>query len=163
MVVVLTNITATARRSYDSLNQKNVRWPQGDRGVTSRFLQLKQVCRTAAVRAPWGRRKDAVKPPYYFLDTLDRVKTVCHLTAVARRPYGHRTMTMRCGCGIAVSEKVWYQLKKTQGLWWPCGVLKSVRSPYGLHKNRKVTVRVGRLRSPYGGRKHAASYMWPWL
>ena len=76
------------------------RRPGGDRTGTSRFLQLLHVCRTAAVRAPWGRRKDAVRPPYDFLGTQDRAKTVCLLTAIARRPYGHRTMTLRCGCGV---------------------------------------------------------------
>ena len=51
--------------------------------------------------------------------------------------------------------------KNPQGLRWPCGELKAVRSPYGLHKNRKAAVRFGRLRSSYGRCKHAASYMWP--
>ena len=52
--------------------------------------------------------------------------------------------------------------KKPQGLRCRCGVLKPVRSRYGLHKNRKAAVRFGGLRSPYGRHKHAASYMWPW-
>ena len=51
---------------------------------------------------------------------------------------------------------------KTQGLRWPCGVLKTVRSPYGLHKNCKAAIRFGGLRSPYGRRKHTASYLWLW-
>ena len=93
------------------------RRPGGDRTATSQFLQLLQVCRTAAVRAPWGRRKNAVRPPYDFLGTQDRVKTVCYFTAIARRPYGHRKMTLRCGCGIAVSEKKFnVNLRKNAGL-----------------------------------------------
>ena len=114
-----------------------------------------------AVRPPWGRRRDAVRPPYDFLGTQDRVKYVCHLTAIARRPYGHRTVALWCGCGIAVSEKKFnVKLKNPQGLRWPCGVLKTVRSPYGLHKNRKAAVRFGGQRSP--PQTHRKLYMWPW-
>ena len=103
-LIVGTNVTATPRRSFNSWNQNRkvtTRRPGGDRTATSRLLQLLQACRTAAVRAPQGRRKDAVRPPYDFLVPRDRVKTVCHLTGIARRPYGHRTVILRCGCGVA--------------------------------------------------------------
>ena len=99
MIDEIKNCKVTARRQG------------GDRTATSRFLELLQVCRTTAVRAPWGRYKATARPPYDFLGTQDRVKTVCHLTAIARRPYGHRTLTLWCGCvwlrrcGIVVSEK----------------------------------------------------------
>ena len=54
------------RTIHEIKNTKvTARRPGGDRTATSRFLQLLQVCRTAAVRAPWGRRKDAVDVPAY--------------------------------------------------------------------------------------------------
>ena len=132
------------------MKSKNIRWPQGGREVTVR--RPHGCCRTAAVRASWGRRKAAVRPPDDFLGTQDRVKTVCHLTTIARRPYGHRTATSRCGCVVAALRF----LKKS------LVTSKTVRSPYGLHKNLKAAVRFGRLWSPHGRRKHATSYMWPW-
>ena len=49
-------------------------------------------------------------------------------------------------CGIAVSEEKFNaKLKKMQGLRRPCGELKTVTSPYGLHKNRKAALWFGRL------------------
>ena len=91
-----------------------------------------------AVRLPWGRHKDAVRPPYDVLGTQDRVKTECHLTAITRPPYGDLVMWLRhCGFWKSLISS----LKKPQGLRLPCGELNTIRSPYGLHK---------KLRPPYG-------------
>ena len=80
-------------------------------------------------------------------------------------PHGHRKVTLRCGPAVTALrflKKYNVKSKKTQGLRWLCGVLKTARSPCSLHKNRKAAVRFVGLRSPYCRRKHAASYMWPW-
>ena len=48
----------------------------------------------------------------------------------------------RCGFWKKFNVK----LEKTQGLQWPCGELKTVRSPHGLHKKRKAAVRFGGIK-----------------
>ena len=138
------------------------RGPGCERTATVRYQHGCCSYHRFAIRPPYGRLKETVRSPYDFLGTQDRVKTVCHLTSIARPPYGLRTVILRCGCGVAFSEKGFnVRFKKPQGLWWPCGELKTVRSPYGLLKKRKAAVRLRELRSLYGRRKHAASYMWP--
>ena len=71
-----------------------------------------------------------MRPPYDFLGTQDRVKTVCYITAIARRPYDDLAVWLR-RCGIAVSEK---------GLMLS---LKNARLAMTLRcaKNRKVALR----------------------
>ena len=113
----------------------------GPYGDLTRLLQLQQVCRTAAVR--FSRHP---RPPRG------------HRKVTVRWPWGAVAASWHCG----FCKKFNVKFKKPQVLRWPCGVLKTVRSPYGLHKNRKAAVRFEGLRSPYGRRKHAASYMWPW-
>ena len=121
------------------MKSKTVRWLQGNREVTVR--RPHGSC--SYISLPYGRLKDAVRPPYDFLGTQDRLETVCPLTATVRWP-----------CGVVATlrflKKFNVKLKKTQGLRWPCGVLKTVRSPCGLYKKRKVAVRFRGLRSPYG-------------
>ena len=152
------------RTIYEIQNCKmTARRPGGDRTANSRFLQLLQVCRTAAVRPPEGRCEAAVR----FSRHPRKSKNACHLTVIANRPHDQRTMPLQCGCGVSALrslKKYNVKLTKTRGLRWPCSVLKTVRSLYSLHKNRKVTARFmgGGLRSPYGHRKHTASYMWSW-
>ena len=151
-------------RSIHEIKKRKVtaRRPWGDRTATSRSLQLLQACRTAAVRAPQGRREAAVRFSRHPRQGKNRMPPHGHRKATVRPPYGDLAVWLR-RCDIAVSEKKFnVNLKKPQGLRWPCGVLKTVRSPYGLHKNSKAAVRFGGLRSPYGRCKHAASYMWPW-
>ena len=147
------------RRLHDDLtiheikNRKvTARRPGGDHTATSRFLQLLQVCRTAAVRAPHGRRKDAVRPPFDFLGTQDRGKPY----ATSRSSQGDRTATVQWPCGVVAALRF---LKKSS-----MSSKKTARLAMILRraKNRKVAVRIWGLRSPYGRRKHAASYMWPW-
>ena len=135
----------------------------GDRTATSQLLQLLQVCRTAAIRVPWGRRKDTVRPPYDFLGTQDRVKTICHLIAIARSLYGHCMVTLRCSYGVAVSEKMFnVKLKKNARLVMTLRRAKNREVVVWFAQNSKAPVWFGGLRAPYGRRKHATSYMWPW-
>ena len=164
-VVVVTNVTATARRSYDSWNQKlqgdrkeTGRWPYGDLTVLAVITSLPCGRRKGAVRPPQGRREAAVRFSRHPRQGKNRMPPHGHRKATVRPPYDDRAALRHCGFWKKFNVK----LKKSQGLRWPCGVLKTVRSPYGLHKNRKVAVRFWGKRSPYGRRKHAASYMWPW-
>ena len=158
-----------------------LRRPHGDRSIneiknrkeTGRWPHSDLMIVAVATSLPWGRRKGAVRPPEGRREAdvrfsrhprqgKNRMPPHGHRKATVPPPYGDLTAWLRC-CGIVVSEKKFnVKLKKTQGLRWPCGVLKTVRSPYGLYKNRKAAVRFGGLRSPHSRRKHAASYMWPW-
>ena len=132
------------------------RRPGGDHTAPSRLLHLPQFYRTAAVRPQQGRHEAAVRFSRHPRQGKNRMAPHGHRKATVRPPYGGLAVWLR-RCGIAVSEKKFnVKLKKTQGLRWPCG------SSYGLHKNRKAILQFEGLRSPYGHRKHAASYMWPW-
>ena len=135
------------------------------------LLLLSHICYTTTslpyggckggVRLPQGRREAAVRFFRHPRQGKNCMKPHGHRKATVQPPYGDLAVWLG-RCGIAVPERKFnVKLKKTQGLRWPCGVLKTVRSPYGLHKNRKAAVRFGGLRSPCGRRKHAANYTWP--
>ena len=77
------------------------RRPYGDRMTLSRLMQLLQICRMATVRAPRGRRKDVVRPPYDFLAPKAGWKPY----VIARPPNDDLVVWLR-RCDIAVSENV---------------------------------------------------------
>ena len=115
----------------------------------------------SAIHEITNRKVTARRPefPHTALSRLLQLPQVCH-AALARPPCGGdiAVWLRRCAFWKAFNVK----LKETQSLRAPCGELKTVRSPFGLHKNHKTAVRFGELRSPTGHRKHTATNMWLW-
>ena len=153
------------RTIHEIKNRKvAARRPGGDRNPHGNCSYHKFVARPpygrreAAATTPWGRRTISRQPR----QGKNRMSPHGHRKATVRPPYGDIAVWLR-RCGIAVSEKsLMLSLKQTQGFGWLCGQLKTVRSPFGLHEYCKAAKRFGGLKSLYGRRKHAASYMWPW-
>ena len=140
------------------MKSKTVRWLQGDREATVRHPHSCCSYQKFAVWSPYRHRKAAV---WFSRHPRQGKKTYITSRPLQAPPYSHRMVTLQCVCGIAISEEKFNaKLKKMQGLRRPCGELKTVTSPYGLHKNRKAALRFGRLRSPYSRCKHTASYIY---
>ena len=125
-VEVGSNVTATARQSYDSWDQLEatqgnreaplyIRTPSNTLTVVAAIINSLYGCRRIYVRWPYDAR-NIVRQPCTHLITAVRfsmhqrhVKIVNHLTTIARSPYDDHTVTLRYylrhGCGVAVSEK----------------------------------------------------------
>ena len=137
------------------MRSKTVRWPQGDRKAT--------VWRPRGTFTVVAATKSAAaaRTPYYFLGTQDRMRPYVD----SRPPNGDLAIHLRCSCGFAALrflKRFNVKLKKPAMLATTLWRAKTVRSPYGFHKNRKAAVRFGELSLSYGRHKHAASCMWPW-
>ena len=93
VLVVVTNVTATARRPYDSWDKKSY----GDRKETGRWPYGNLTVVAATTSLPYGRRKGAVRPTQGLREATVQFSRHPRQGKNRMPPHGHHEATVQFG------------------------------------------------------------------